>query len=52
LALAPEAAVTGSDMLSAKPSTIKASAKDLTATGIALPELPPLSIAYFDLSIK
>jgi hypothetical protein len=52
LALAPEAAVTGSDLLSAKPSTIKASAKDLTATGIALPELPPLSIAYFDLSIK
>ena len=52
LALAPEAAVTGSDLLSAKPSTIKASAKDLTAAGISLPELPPLSIAYFDLSIK
>ena len=52
LALNPEATLTGSDLLSAKPSTIQASTKDLTAHGIALPDLPPLSIAYFDLTAK
>jgi glycosidase len=52
LALSPEAAVTGSDLLSAKPSTIQASAKDLSSAGIPLPELHPLSIAYFDLTAQ
>jgi len=52
LDLAPDTTLGGADLLAAKSSTIKASAKDLTATGFALPELPPLSIAYFDLSTK
>ena len=52
LALSPEANLTGTDLLSAKPSVIQASAKDLTGTGISLPELPPLSAAYFDLTSK
>ena len=52
MALAPEATLEGSDLLSEKSSSIKTSAKDLTTTGISLPELPPLSIAYFDLLTK
>ena len=52
LALAPEATLTGSDLLSEKSSSIQAPAKDLVATGVPLPELPPLSAAYFDLSSR
>ena len=50
LALTPEATLSGSDLLAAKPSTISAPAKDLTGIGLPLPELPPLSVAYFDLA--
>ena len=52
LALAPEATLTGSDLLSEKSSSIQAPAKDLVGTGVPLPELPPLSAAYFDLSSR
>ena len=52
LDLAPDATLTGSDLLSAKPSTIQAFATNLANAGIPLPELPPLSIAYFDLTAK
>ncbi len=52
LRLSPEATLTGSDLLSAKPSSISAKAKDLVTAGISLPKLPPLSVAYFDLTTK
>ena len=52
LRLSPEVTLTGSDLLSAKPSSISAKAKDLVTAGISLPKLPPLSVAYFDLTTK
>ena len=52
LKLTPDVTLTGSDLLSAKPSTISAKAKDLTTAGVTLPKLPPLSIAYFDLTTR
>ncbi len=52
LRLSPEASLTGSDLLSAKPSSISARARDLATAGISLPKLPPLSVAYFDLTTK
>ena len=40
----------GTDLLSKDtPSSISCSAKDLTSSGFLLPDLPPLSAAYFDL---
>jgi hypothetical protein len=52
LKLPPDVTLTGSDLLSAKPSAISAKAKDLTTAGVTLPKLPPLSIAYFDLTTR
>ncbi|NDA09870.1 MAG: hypothetical protein EBZ07_03355, partial [Verrucomicrobia bacterium] len=52
LALTPEATLSGSDLLAAKPISISAPAKDLVSTGMPLPELPSLSASYFDLSTK
>ena len=50
LALAPGTTLAGSDLLSEKPSSWKLPAKDLVSAGVPLPELPPLSVAYFDLA--
>ena len=52
LALAPESTLTGSDLLSGNPSTWQTPAKDLPEGGIPLSALPPLSVAYFDLSTR
>ena len=52
LHLTPELTLEGSDLLSQKPSSLRVSAKELTTSGIPLPELPPLSVAYFDLTAK
>lgn len=52
LKLSPEVTLSGSDLLSAKPSAISAKAKDLITAGVTLPKLPPLSIAYFDLTTR
>jgi hypothetical protein len=52
LKLPPDVTLTGSDLLSAKPSAISAKAKDLITAGVTLPKLPPLSIAYFDLTTR
>jgi len=50
LALAPGATLAGSDLLSEKPSSWKSPAQDLVSAGVPLPELPPVSVAYFDLA--
>ncbi|NDA09602.1 MAG: hypothetical protein EBZ07_01985, partial [Verrucomicrobia bacterium] len=52
LALTPEATLSGSDLLAAKPIAISAPAKDLVSTGIPIPQLAPLSVAYFDLTLN
>ena len=45
-----DATVRGQDLLSlVHPPTISCPAKDLTTSGFPLPDLPPLSAAYFDL---
>lgn len=52
LALPAEATLKGSDLLSAKPSPVSAPVKDLLTGGLPLPKLPPLSVAYLDLTAK
>ena len=46
----PDTIISGTDLLSKDtPSSISCPAKDLTSSGFLLPDLPPLSAAYFDL---
>jgi glycosidase len=46
----PDTIIRGTDLLShGTPSSISCPAKDLTSSGFLLPDLPPLSAAYFDL---
>jgi hypothetical protein len=53
LALPTGATVTGTDLLaSSNPATFSASADTLTTQGISLPDLPPFSSYYFDLSTQ
>ena len=52
LALPASGTLTGTDLLSETPTSFQASGRDLSGPGIRLPSLPPLSVAYFDLSIR
>ena len=53
LSLPAATTLTGTDLLAAtNPSTISCDARDLVASGISLPDLPPLSAFYFDLSTR
>ena len=52
LSLAPGSALKGIDQLSETSTSIQAPAKDLVTAGIPLAELPPLSVAYYDLTGK
>jgi len=46
----PDTTISGTDLLShGTPSSISCPAKDLTFSGFLLPDIPPLSAAYFDL---
>ena len=50
LAASPDAMIGGTDLLSTtQPAQASCAAKNLTTSGFALPDLPPLSAAYFDL---
>ncbi|MCX6934652.1 MAG: hypothetical protein NTZ01_00405, partial [Verrucomicrobia bacterium] len=53
LTLPIDTTLSGTDLLaSAQPASISCPAKDLISTGFSLPDLPPLSAFYFDLSAR